>query len=129
MSFKVALILVCLANVCFSQKFFEINPLQDGQIVEAKVDELLELRLPGNATTGYTWTVLINEQENRAHGFKHVETNYLSEEGTKMGRGGVFSVKMLPLFEGNHTVKLGYKRSWEPEPVATVTIILSVHNN
>lgn len=128
MSFRSAIILVCLINICFSYDtlVFNIDPLHDGQIVEAKENELIELKLAGNATTGYAWSVIFNEQENRALGFKIVDSNYAAEEGTRMGRGGSYLIRLLPLAKGNHTVKLGYKRIWEPEPIATVTLILSV---
>lgn len=85
-----------------------------------KTGDVLEIRLPGNRTTGYLWEM--NLPESGKHSLKLVEQGTVGVEASdgtpKVGAPGLERF----LFEAPHTGKevllFRYRRPWEKEPPA-----------
>jgi len=105
-----------------------IDETGDGQTFDVIEGELVVVRLPGNITTGYEWTVA---ETDRTFGYP-IEESYLTDQGAEqqIGGGGIFekiwkTKGFLPM-AGAHTVVLEYKRSWETEAIDSFTFTVNI---
>jgi len=85
------------------------------------VGDLLEVRLPGNPTTGYAWDVitlppLLQKQKEPAH----------RSDSQRIGAGGITSFVFRVAVVGEGTLDLAYRRHWEKDtsPLKTCRIRL-----
>lgn len=82
----------------------------NGQTVHIKRGDLFDVRLPGNMTTGYGWTVKsISGKAVQSIG----EIKYKPETTDRVGAGGEFLAHFKAAAAGKSTVKLAYARPWE----------------
>lgn len=91
-----------------------------------KVGDTFEIRLDANATTGYAWEVAeLEESKVRLVSNEYVESN---TSGQVVGAGGQSVLRFEALAQGQTTIKLVYRRSWEKgvEPIKTYTMELTV---
>lgn len=72
------------------------------------VGDVLELRLPGNPTTGYTWQATAVPFQLRQQG----EPVHRSDS-QMLGAGGVTSFLFCATTPGDATLELVYRRPWE----------------
>lgn len=116
---RTVIALICLSFICSGDlRIVTLNSLQEGQIVEAYVDEELIIKLSGNKSTGYEWIVKNPNLEDSFAGFNHIKTTYIGKDsfsGPKMGLGGNYFIYLKPNSEGDHTVRLSYERPFNPE--------------
>ncbi|MBW2458409.1 MAG: protease inhibitor I42 family protein [Deltaproteobacteria bacterium] len=105
-----------------------IDEADEGQTFDVTEGELVVVRLPGNITTGYEWTVAATD---KTFGYP-IEETYLPDQGTEQqaGSGGVFekvweTKGFLPM-AGPHRVELEYRRSWETEGIDTFTFTVNI---
>ena len=102
-----------------------IDESGDGQTFDVVEGQQVVVRLPGNPSTGYQWTVTSTD---RTFGYP-VEDGYVPDGGG-VGSGGVFefvwnTAGALPM-TGAHTVELSYGRSWEAEPIDTFRFTVNI---
>ena len=104
-----------------------LGPDANGKTVAAKVGQTLAVRLPGNITTGYGWTV------------KKLDGNALEQVGKvdykatktprpRVGSGGTFIATFKAVGAGKATLMMGYARPWEKDtpPIKTFQITVDV---
>ena len=105
---------------------------QDGEVITASgpvelgVGERATIRLDGNVTTGYSWT--IDEQPDAAVATV-VSDRYVGPgEGAAAGQGGHQEVVVQGVAAGATTLGMGYARPWEEgmPPVQTATFAITV---
>ena len=88
------------------------------------VPNSVDLYFPANPTTGYSWTVEIEDEDIIA-----VEEQYF-EDSHALGMAGVGGTQWFHfdgLMEGNTSVKISYQRPWEGnEPLYVFVYRLSV---
>lgn len=85
------------------------------------------IRLDGNITTGYVWNVKsYNKNIVFVDDYKYYEG---VEDELLVGAPGVFEFMVTALKEGKTEIVFEYMRSWEKEPVRTVTCDVIVEAN
>jgi len=100
----------------------------DGGSVELKRDQVLEVTLEGNQTTGYTWEIKTSgEPVVRSQG-EPVYTQDAAGGSTVVGAGGTFTFTFVGAEPGTSTIDLAYQRPWENDtpPLETFTLEVTV---
>jgi predicted secreted protein len=101
-----------------------IDENSDGKVIKARVGVTVEVRLPGNPTTGYAWKCLSYSKS-----LPLADESFEPSQPQTVGSGGTFSFFFLPdLFAagGAHVVKFAYFRSWEGEASASKTFSVTL---
>lgn len=110
------------------KKFDLINAADNGRTVSVKRGEPIRLELAANATTGYDWQI----EELAAEYFKVRTAGYRVDEvepgREALGTGGISYWVIIPLKNGQSTIRLLYFRPWEGKDKAveqfSVTILV-----
>ncbi|MBU1746734.1 MAG: protease inhibitor I42 family protein [Chloroflexi bacterium] len=93
-----------------------------GQTVEVGEGGMLVVELPGNATTGYTWGILVNDSAV----LQPVGGWTYQAKSDAAGAPGTFTFQFRGGAPGTSALKLGYKQWWDaamtPDPVFEVTV-------
>lgn len=81
---------------------------------ELKDQDVLDICLDGNPTTGYQWSVAEMDKD-----MVEVESEYVADKTDEAlsGVGGTYHFKIKGLKEGFATVRMEYARSWEDESI------------
>lgn len=105
----------------------KLTEVDNGKAYTVKVDDLVQVVLPGNPTTGYSWTADLSEAD-AAIMQQQGEPVYGQEstDPSLVGGGGTFTFTFKAADTGKATITLNYARSWEegvaPEQTYSVTI-------
>lgn len=94
-------------------KPIQVTKEMNGQEVQAKVGDTIEVRLAGNPTTGYQWKAVLYS---RSCPVSNPEGDYIADEPEATGSGGTYLFKIKPdMFAsgGTHQFEFAYFRSWE----------------
>jgi len=94
-----------------SSKVTSVDKSMDSDLVELQVDDILEINLPGNLTTGYSW--VISEIDNtilKSEG----EPEYHSETDA-VGAGGIFTMRFIAISPGEASLGMEYRRPFESQ--------------
>lgn len=106
---RTVLVVTALALVmgaCVDSDTVTITEEDAGSTVEMTTDQVLELRIESNPTTGYEWVVLdpgVLEETSRSH----------RPESDDEGAGGVTTIRFTPTSTGAADLVLGYMRPFE----------------
>lgn len=94
------------------------GPSANGSTVRAHAGDALVVRLPGNPTTGYRWSVVRLPASLRL-----VRAAYHPPAQRRLGQGGTYVFRFAVRF-GHGTIRLGYSRPWETTkpPLRTFTL-------
>jgi len=104
----------------------QVTEADNGKIIAAQVGSTVEVKLAGTPTTGYEWTLV-----STSSALPLSSSPYTPDPAPPgwVGTGGVYSF----LFNvgsaaagAQHTLKLAYQRSWEPQPIQTFSVTISV---
>jgi predicted secreted protein len=79
----------------------------NGKEIKLNSGDTLVVRLAGNATTGFRWSIV-----SRPKALRLVRSTYLTSPPGRIGQGGTFSFRLSAL-GGRGTLKLAYRRPWE----------------
>jgi len=99
----------------------------DGKVCASKqnliVGDMLEVRLPGNPTTGYTWQAVAAPAQLRQQGepVHHSDSQLI-------GAGGITSFKFSVTAAGDGTLDLAYRRPWEKDAPAAKTCRIQLNS-
>jgi len=105
------LILLFSSIISFAQQLVEAK-LEDGnQTLNLNAQQLLEVKLPSNPSTGYVWMV----KENHAlTTLKELEQSFESNTSNNtIGANGITSIKFIPTDKGITDLELVYTRPFE----------------
>jgi len=80
----------------------------DGRTVAGRIGELVEIRLPENATTGYRWRIEQQDSDKL-----ELITDKADYPERRLGSGGTASFLFRLRAAGSATLALRYWRSWE----------------
>jgi predicted secreted protein len=128
----VALVAITSAG-CGSSATAASGPLKlgeadNGNAYTVKVGDTIEVIIPGNMTTGFSWAANLADKD--AALLQQVgEPAYVSEStaANLVGGGGTFTLTFKAVAKGEALLKLVYARPWEnvaPEKVFTVTLTI-----
>ena len=104
-----------------SDSALSVGPSQNGQSVALDAGRSLVVELPGNPTTGYEWVVAQAD----AHLLEAAETEY-QPDSDALGAGGRYTFRFRALASGSTPVVLAYRRSWEPDPIETFSLTVTI---
>ena len=95
----------------------------DGREVTLQPDQMLEIRLPENRTTGYRWTLTSTNDSTYA-----VVSDSYEGSATPPGKPGTRILRLKATQAGRGRVELVYRRPWEQTapPARTFTIYIRV---
>jgi predicted secreted protein len=80
-----------------------------GSTVELRQGQILEVALPGNPTTGFTWQVRPGAESILA---QQGEAKF-APQSSAIGSGGTITVRFLAVAKGKVILILDYHRPWE----------------
>ena len=98
-----------------------IDESQAGKVVTASVGQIVEIRLKGNATTGYQWVVASMDTFSVSPSvLEQAGTTYQPDQTDKniVGSGGTSISKFKAVGKGRAKVTMQYLRSWEGQASA-----------
>lgn len=104
-------LITLILTSCTTNKHLVIIDKDNNQEFILPKDEVFEISLNSNPTTGYQWTI---EKIDSSYLYQLGESEYFSES-TLMGGGGIETYKFKTLKEGETELLLLYRRSWEDE--------------
>jgi len=117
-----ALVMVLsLAAGCAQESEVIVDESSDGGTAQVTQGQVLVVRLPGNPTTGYTWTISEAPEFLVPLGDPTFEAS-----SEALGAGGVVSLRFAPEGVGTGTLTLAYRRPWETDQPAERTFTLTV---
>jgi inhibitor of cysteine peptidase len=96
----------------------------NGKTVTLGIGRTLAVRLPSNATTGYSWTVAAVSPPLRPAG-----DSYAGPRNPVPGAGGTQVLRFRAVRRGSGVLRLAYKRPWEkvwPPPAETYALRIIV---
>lgn len=94
---------------------------QNGAAVTLAKGETLTVKLAGNPTTGYQWTVAQNDAN-----FLQPQDPIYEPDSSAIGSGGTYFFRFTALNPGSASLRMTYRRSWEPAPIETFTLAVNI---
>jgi inhibitor of cysteine peptidase len=92
-----------------------VGPESAGKEVVLSPGQEFSIKLPGNPTTGYRWTVArVSGAALRQMG--KLQYRPSAGAGGRLGAGGEYSVTFRAVSTGTTEIRLDYGRSWEKSP-------------
>ena len=117
-------LITLILTSCTTNKHLVIIDKDNNQEFILPKDEVFEISLNSNPTTGYQWTI---EKIDSSYLYQLGESEY-SSESTLMGGGGIETYKFKTLKEGETELLLLYRRSWEDEiPADSFHVIIIIN--
>lgn len=100
-----------------------VDESSNGQVVEARIGETIEIRLPENPTTGFRWHLTADGSP----ACSLIHDDFSAPAGPP-GRGGVHTWRFEALRAGECDIELRHRRRWETpsERERTFTILVQV---
>jgi len=99
-----------------------------GSIHAVDVGDTVEVRLPGNASTGYEWIRTAPDPLD-GHPLEIIEEGAY-KVGTSgihpVGEPGEFRFRYRAVDHGTMTLVFAYRRPWEPEPIEVLSFVVWV---
>ncbi|NPA26267.1 MAG: protease inhibitor I42 family protein [Chloroflexi bacterium] len=86
-----------------------LGPDDDQSEISLQVGQVLEVHLPANPTTGYTWLV----KEGAPGPVVLVAEPGFTPEAQRLGAGGTLILRFRAVTPGETRVRLVYQRPWE----------------
>jgi len=91
--------------------------------IKTKVGEIFSIELESSPTTGYQWEESFDEKK-----VKLVDKKF-DLPSNAIGASGKETFTFEAFSEGNSTIQLDYKRSWESDSIEKVEIKLQSHKS
>ena len=111
-----------------AEETLTLRPSDDGKTFTVNVGDTIQVVIPGNPTTGYTWTAALDSKD--AALIQQVGEPQYEPDATGsnlVGSGGTFTVTFEAVAKGQALLKLVYSRSWESvEPAQIYTATLAI---
>jgi inhibitor of cysteine peptidase len=105
-----SLILVVIPMTVGAEPYKKIiNETDNGKTISVKTGDVLDVRLPTTAGTGYSWHLDLSD------GLHLIDTNNYASDSIKYGGSRIQEFVIKAAATGIQKVKGIYKRSWEKE--------------
>jgi len=125
----VLLLLAPLATGCMhSGSIRTVTEADNGTTVALSRHDMLEVILPGNPSTGYTWQTVNANSWVLAPLRRPVFTPFSTgtNDAPRVGAGGTFRMTYEVVGKGTSPLELSYTRPWEPETNPNQTFKITV---
>jgi inhibitor of cysteine peptidase len=119
--------LFLLAALPAAAATIEMTEKDNGTVMKVQLGDQINITLPGNPTTGYTWQLAAIRVDILEPG---LEPEYV-RDSTLPGAGGRFTFRLTARSQGYTKVILAYLRTWEKDmpPVKTFEITGDVNSS
>ena len=98
-----------------------VGPAQNGATIHPAPGAVVVVRLPGNPTTGFRWTVARTPASLRL-----IRATYVPMAPKRLGSGGTFVFRYAAR-PGSGVLRILYRRAWEgAAPAKTFTLHVNV---
>lgn len=118
--YLVFILISCAYKSAFAQGFVQINAEQNGKQVTLSANQVLELRLPCNPSTGYAWYLRNNNNEiiRQADGIIEQTGNWeFIADRPMAGTPGQQIIRFIGIERGEADLHLAYMQPWsEAQP-------------
>lgn len=109
--------ILTLATVLLAACTSQLGPLDltaanNGEAIEATPNQLININLDSNITTGYKWN-LVTEPNDKI--VKLVSSSYNAPASGKVGAGGTETWQFQTVGTGTTALKLSYFRPFDPQ--------------
>lgn len=102
-------------------------------IIDTNTANVIDLLLPGNPTTGYSWYIK-NFEQAKGNNLVSLNLNKLNStdsvssdpKNKALGVGGLFDFQFLTVISGKVDLVFEYKRPWENVSIRNVTAKLNI---
>jgi inhibitor of cysteine peptidase len=109
---------------------FKLTEADNGKAVAIKVGDLVQVVLPGNPTTGYSWSTSLSDTDSAVLQ-QQGDAVYAQEspDSSLVGSGGTFSFTFKAAAPGQVALKFDYARPWEQgaAPIQTFSATVTVN--
>lgn len=118
--------MVCAGALVAKESVLLVGEKDSGKLVSVSVGQELDVELPGNITTGYSWVLTPGDEAKVLK--QKGKIVYTQPEVTAPGLGGKFTTKFKAIAKGEGRVNLQYIRPWEKDipPARTFSIDIEV---
>jgi predicted secreted protein len=108
-------------SAALAYRVVRVGRLANGKTIVLRPSDRLVVTLPGNATTGYSWSVLqIDKPVVKYLGRSYVPPSYPG----KVGAGGKYVLRFRAVRDGTTKLKLGYLQEGNSNAVPAKTYVL-----
>jgi predicted secreted protein len=118
----------CGSSADAAKGTLKLEQADDGKTYAVKTGDAIQVVIPGNPTTGYSWTAALADKD--AALLQQVgDPQYAADstESSLVGSGGVYTLTFKAVAKGQALLKLVYARPWESaQPIQTFTAILTI---
>ncbi|ESL09114.1 cysteine peptidase inhibitor [Trypanosoma rangeli SC58] len=90
----------------------KLTKTDNGKTVTVTVGETVEIELPSNPTTGFSWMFENRKKDDPENKALTVTNSYVAPDAKLMGAGGKELFRVAPTSPGLHEVTLVYMRPW-----------------
>jgi inhibitor of cysteine peptidase len=120
-----ALVLVVLVGCTQDLGAIDLGSANNGTTLDVSSNQVLNVKLDSNATTGYKWN-LVTPPDERI--LKLLSSKYNAPTGGALGAGGSETWQFQAVGRGKATLKLAYSRPFEPNnpPAKEFSITVNV---
>jgi len=124
------LVLFLVCQIQDREKPLYLGPDMHGKTVTVTGQHQVVIQLPGNATTGFAWT-LVSLQGNAVKHIGPIDYTPTPQTQSLVGAGGLFKASFEVVKSGTAKIRLGYQRPWETSqsPVQTFDVTLMIPND
>jgi inhibitor of cysteine peptidase len=115
----------CGSSADAAEGTLKVGEADNGKAYTVRVGSTIEVIIPGNPTTGFTWTAALAEKD--AALVQQIGEAAYTTDGTLIGAGGTYTFTFKAAAKGEALLKLVYARSWEsvpPEKTFTITLTI-----
>jgi len=103
----------------------KLGEADNGKAYTVKVGDTIEVIIPGNMTTGFSWAAALAEKD--AALVQLVGEPAYATDSTLVGGGGTFTLTFKAVAKGEALLKLVYVRPWETvAPEKTFSAMVAV---
>ena len=109
------------------QNFLEVTQSSSGQTVNLSDDQVLEIKLPGNPSSGYSWYASdlskgVIKQIGSRDFIPDPSNNIVGQSGTEI-------IRFVGLSQGVSNLTIEYKRIWENDQAAVDNFTITIVSN
>jgi len=130
--------IMLFANCIYGQNFVPVTRSNSGQSIQLSKDQVLEVRLPSQPSTGYGWYVVNTSNNNELYKKENVNNGIIKQIGNRefvsdeksidiVGAPGTQVLRFVGVSKGTTDLKLVYVRPWlkdaEPLDVYKIKIV------